>query len=235
MTDDGRAGSEMLDALGDRFLLLIGSLVSGNRKRAAVLAEEALRHGDGSHPGIMSQTLIEEMAQAQALKNSLINLPSVVPGLGTIVSLSLVGVENFYLLDQSVTLVLALCLIHGKDIEDRAVIDVLTVKVIGEVFGVKNRDTGEDSRTITREYVSRLLPMKYFSRGMDRGMRKILRRLVPMRSRSRLLPVGIGLGSSAVRAYDTVVNVGQATLRRLAKLPDARLAPSGKSDSGVVA
>ena len=228
MTDDGRAGSEMLDALGDRFLLLIGSLVSGNRKRAAVLAEEALRHGDGSHPGIMSQTLIEEMAQAQALKNSLINLPSVVPGLGTIVSLSLVGVENFYLLDQSVTLVLALCLIHGKDIEDRAAIEDFTVRVIGEVFGITNREMGEDSRSITREYVSRLLPMKYFSRGLDRGMRRVLRRLVPMKSRSRLLPVGIGLGSSAVSAYDTIVNVGQATLRRLPRIPDASPAASGR-------
>ncbi len=228
MADDGSTGSEMLDALGERFLLLIGSLISGNRKRAAALVEEARRRAGGSHPGIMSQTLVEEMAQAQALKNSLINLPSVVPGLGTIVSFSLVGVENFYLLDQSVTLVLALCLIHGKDIEDRASIEDLTVKVIGEVFGVTNRETGEDSRSITRGYVSRLLPIKYFNRGVDRGMRRIIRRLVPMRSSSRLLPVGIGLGSSAVSAYDTIVNVGQATLRRMARLPDARPAISGR-------
>lgn len=228
MADDGSTGSEMLDALGDRFLLLIGSLISGNRKRAAALAEEARRHTGGSHPGIMSQTLIEEMAQAQALKNSLINLPSVVPGLGTIVSLSLVGVENFYLLDQSVALVLALCLIHGKDIEDQAAVKELTMRVIGEVFGVTNRETGDDSRSITREYVSRLLPMKYFNRGVDRGMRRILRRIVPMRSRSRLLPVGIGLGSSAVSAYDTVVNVGQAALRHLARLPDAPPATAGR-------
>lgn len=218
----------MLDALGDRFLLLIQGLISGNLKRAAALAEEMHRRTGGSHPGIMSQTLIEEMAQAQAFKSSLINLPSVVPGLGTIVSFSLVGVENFYLLDQSVTLVLALCLIHGKDIEDRAAIEDFTVKIIGEVFGVTNQETGGDSRSITREYISRLLPMKYFTRGVDQGMRRILRRLVPIKNRSRLLPMGIGLGSSAVGAYDTIVHVGQATLRRLAALPDARPAVSGR-------
>ncbi|HPW69282.1 MAG: hypothetical protein M0R18_01770 [Deltaproteobacteria bacterium] len=227
MADEGREGPEMLDALGDRFLLLMAGLISGNLKRAAALAEEIRRRNGGSHPGIMSQTLIEEMAQAQALKNSLINLPSVVPGLGTIVSFSLVGVENFYLLDQSVALVLALCLIHEKDIENREAIEDFTVRIIGEVFGVTNQESGEDSRSITREYVSRLLPMKYFKRGVDRSMQRVLRRIVPMKSRSRLLPVGIGLGSSAVRAYDTIVHVGQAALRHLAMLPDAPPAISG--------
>ena len=40
MAYDGRGGAEMLDALGDRFLLLIQGLISGNLKRAAALAEE---------------------------------------------------------------------------------------------------------------------------------------------------------------------------------------------------
>jgi hypothetical protein len=218
MAEDGGKGSEVLDALGDRFLLLVGTLIRGNRKRAFMLAGDAQRHAAGSNAGIVSQNLIEEMAQAQAVKNSLINLPSVVPGLGTIVSFSLVGVENFFLLDQSITLILALCRIHGKDIEDQQGMEVFAVKIIGEVFGVTSGDKEESSRSITRDYVTRLLPMKYFSRGMDRGMRKILYRLMPASRRTRLLPAGIGLGSSAMSAYDTIVNIGQSTLKHLPRL-----------------
>jgi len=225
MVRDGGEGLPVLDVLGDRFLLLIRGLIQGNRKRAQTLALDEQMRAAGSNTGVMSQNLIEHMAQVQAVKNSLINLPSVVPGLGTLVSFSLVGVENFYLLDQSITLILALCLIHGKDIEDQQAVEEFVVGIIGEVFGVTSGDEQVNPRSVTREYVSRLLPMKYLNRGMDRGIRKILHRLVPLRRHSRLLPAGIGIGSSAVSAYDMVVNVGQTTLKRLPRFgnspPDA--------------
>ena len=136
MAEDGGKGLAVLDTLGDRFLLLIGSLIRGNRKRALMLARDAGKRSQGSSAAIVSQNLIEEMAQAQAVKNSLINLPSVVPGLGTIISFSLLGVENFFLLDQSIALILALCHIHGKDIEDQRAMEEFAVRAIAEVFGV---------------------------------------------------------------------------------------------------
>ncbi|HNR51804.1 MAG: hypothetical protein BWZ01_01941 [Deltaproteobacteria bacterium ADurb.BinA179] len=218
MAEDGGKGLAVLDTLGDRFLLLIGSLIRGNRKRALMLARDAGKRSQGSSAAIVSQNLIEEMAQAQAVKNSLINLPSVVPGLGTIISFSLLGVENFFLLDQSIALILALCHIHGKDIEDQRAMEEFAVRAIAEVFGVAHEGAEENFRSISRDYMTKLLPRKYFGRGVDRGMRKILSRLMPAGRRTRLFPAGIGLGSSAVSAYDTIVNIGQTTLRRLPRL-----------------
>ncbi|MCK7470997.1 MAG: hypothetical protein MZU95_09560 [Desulfomicrobium escambiense] len=56
---------------------------------------------------IAVQNLIEDLAQGQAIRNAFINLPSAVPGIGTIISWVLISVEDFFTLDQGVTLILA--------------------------------------------------------------------------------------------------------------------------------
>lgn len=215
MDSTGTGNSQLLDALGDRFLLLIDGLIEGNRKRALTLAGKAKESSGGANLSIVSQNLIEELAQSQAARNAFLNLPSVVPGLGTAVSLSLVAAENFYLLDQSVTLILALCSLHGKDLDDGRSVRNFAVGIIGEVFGVAGSGKLEDSRSVSRSYVARFMPMKYLNRGLNRGMRTLLKRLMPARRGSRLLPAGAGLAASALIAYDTIVGVGKETLGRL--------------------
>jgi hypothetical protein len=215
MDSTGAGNSQLLDALGDRFLLLIDGLIEGNRKRALALAGKAEESSGGANLSIVSQNLIEELAQSQAARNAFLNLPSVVPGLGTAVSLSLVAAENFYLLDQSVTLILALCSLHGKDLDDGRAVRNFTVGIIGEVFGVAGKEAPADTQSVSRSYVARFIPMKYLNRGLNRGMSTILKRLMPARRGSRLLPAGVGLGASALIAYDTIVSVGKETLGRL--------------------
>lgn len=218
MNNDQIKGSAVLDVLGDQFLLLMGNLVQGNMKRALRYAETAGKEVGKSGLNIASQGLIEDLAQAQALKSSVINSPSIVPGIGTFLSFWLLGVENFFLLDQSVTLIIALCRLHGVSVEDRQVMERFAVEVVGEVFGIGTIEKKEDFRAISREYVTKTLPMKYVNSGMNSGMRKLLRRLLPFRSRSRLLPAGIGLGASALSAYEMLVNIGQTTLKNIPNL-----------------
>lgn len=220
MNNDRTRGSDVLDILGDQFLLLMGNLVQGNMKRALRYADAARKEVEKSGMSIASQGLIEDLAQAQAVKNSIINSPSIVPGIGTILSFWLLGVENFFLLDQSVTLIIALCRLHGVSVDDRQAMERFAVEIVGEVFGIGTIEKKEDLRAISKEYVTKTLPMKYVNSGVSSGMRKLFRRLLPFRSRSRLLPAGLGLGASALSAYETLVNVGQTTLKNIPKLVD---------------
>jgi hypothetical protein len=208
----------MFDLLSDQFLLLMANLIKGNRKKALQFADDMRVDIERSGLAIVSQNLIEKLAQGQAVRNSLINLPSVVPGFGTILSFGLLGVENFFLLDQSVTLILSLCSLHGVQIDDIDAMQEFAVLVVGEVFGVSGIEKGENFRSISREYVTKTLPGQYVNTGVSRGVQKMLRRLLPFRKGSRLLPAGLGLGASALNAYETMVNVGQTTLKHLPAL-----------------
>lgn len=222
MSGDRTKGSLVFDLLSDQFLLLMANLIKGNRKRALQFADDMRTDMERSGLAIVSQNLIENLAQGQAVKNSLINLPSVVPGFGTILSFWLLGVENFFLLDQSVTLILALCSLHGVEIDDVDAMQEFAVVVVGEVFGISGVEKGEGFRSISREYVTKTLPGQYVNSGVSRGVKSMLRRLVPFRKGSRLLPAGLGLGASALNAYETMIQVGQATLRHLPALLNPR-------------
>jgi len=46
-------------------------------------------------------------------------------------------------------------------------------------------------------------------------VRKFLKRLLPFRRKSRLLPAGFGIVMSAVNAYEIIVKVGRITMARL--------------------
>ncbi len=214
MKEETGKGGEVLNAIGDQFLRLVGNLVRGNKKKGLRFA--AITRGEVRTMGmrIADQGLIEELAQAQAVKNAIINSPSIVPGIGTLLSFWLLGVENFFLLDQAVTLIIALVDLHEGPVDDQAALERFTVKVVGEVFGVADIDKA-DSRAIGREYFTKTLPLQYLSTGFTRGVKKVVRRLLPFRSNSRLLPAGFGLIASAYNAYETIVNVGQTTLKYL--------------------
>jgi hypothetical protein len=218
MDKESFRGSQVLDVLGDQFLLLVSNLIRGNMKRSLELAEKARAEAQTSGMSIACQGLIEDLAKAQAVKNSLINSPSIVPGLGTLLSFWLLGVENFFLLDQSVTLIISLCALHGAKVHDLKAMEKFAMQVVGEVFGIGNIDRKTDHHAISREYITKTLPGKYVNTGVNRGVRTLLRRLLPFKTGSRLLPAGLGLGASALNAYEVMVSVGQSTLKHLPRL-----------------
>jgi hypothetical protein len=223
MDRDRTKGSQVFDLLSDQFLLLMTNLIRGNMKRALKVADTARGDIEQSGLSIVSQNLIEGLAKDQALKNSFINLPSAVPGIGTILSFWLLGVENFFLLDQSVTLILALCSLHGADVSDIDAMEEFAVLIVGDVFGIGGTGKKEDFRAVSREYVTKTLPGQYVNTGVSRGVKRMLARLLPFRSGSRLLPAGFGIGASALNAYETLIKIGQATLKNL---PGLLKAPS---------
>jgi len=215
MKKDLRNETDIVSTISGRFRTLIRNLVQGNTRKAHSIAEAA-RQGiltDGSR--IAFQNLIEDMAQDQALRNALINLPSAVPGIGTLISLGLISVEDFFLLDQGVKLILAMCHLHGRDFDDPKAREDFVLMVLGEAYGLAPAGSEGDPDTIVRKLMTMMLPKRYMNIGINRAVRKFLRRLLPFRRKSRLLPGGFGVVMSAWDAYDTIVNVGQITLRHL--------------------
>ena len=81
----------IMQKMGTQFGVLIHHLVKGNMKKAGRLADSALNDTKVGDPGIVVQNLIETLAQEQAFKNGCLNLPSLFPGIGTLISFWLLG------------------------------------------------------------------------------------------------------------------------------------------------
>jgi hypothetical protein len=209
-------GEDILATINDQFRALIINLIRGNTKKAKSLADTARKDIMLNGERIAFQNLIEEMAQGQALRNSFINLPSIVPGIGTIISIALMSVEDFFVLDQGVRLFLTLCLLRGINLEDRTKLEDMVIGVLGEAYGLDLSGKKSNSDEIIKKFMTAMFPQRYVNIGVSRGVRKFLQRLLPFRRKSRLLPAGFGIIMSAVDAYETIVKVGQITLKNFA-------------------
>ena len=152
-----RSDTEILSAISGRFRRLITGLLKGNIKRARALAAQVRREipADGEH--ISFQNLIEDLAQGQAVRNAFINLPSAFPGIGTIISWALISLEDFFVLDQSVTLIMALCILHGVDPEDYEGMEEFAISVIGQAYGIETSGPASDSKAFVKRIHNKII------------------------------------------------------------------------------
>lgn len=215
MSTENQNKTEILNAISERFKRLIRDLLKGNMKRARALAAQVHQEipADGEH--IAFQNLIEDLAQGQAVRNAFINLPSAFPGIGTIISWALISVEDFFVLDQSVTLILALSILHGLDPEDQALLEEFALNIIGKAYGLEHTSPDSNSNALVKKFMIKLLPQRYVNFGLTRWVKAFIKRLLPFRRKSRLLPIGFGIIISAWDAYGTIVKVGQISLQEL--------------------
>jgi hypothetical protein len=201
-----------LNLVSGQFGVLVHNLVKGNLNRAHKISDQALENAEKYGMNISMQDTIEELANEQAFKSGIVNSPSIFPGVGTIISFFLLGTENFLILEQGVKLSLALLLMSGyKRGDDNLEAEV--IKIIGEAYELVDNTDNVDINTITEQYVTRVLPPLYLSRGFN----KILSRIFPTRNRFlKLLPV-FGIFYAAIEGYTMTVKVGQVSLRRIRK------------------
>ncbi|MBN2297295.1 MAG: hypothetical protein JXM72_01810 [Deltaproteobacteria bacterium] len=218
MNGDRQIGPKVSDTLGGQFRILIGNLIRGNEKKAQAIAQKAVNGTGDAGKAVAAQSLIEYMAQAQALKNAMINTPSIIPGVGTFFSFWLVGLEDFFLLDQSVKVILALCRLEGIPVERKhQALEDFIIQILGQTYGIADKGKESNTRSISNDFMIRMLPRKYANMMMNKGVHRVVRRILPFKRRSRLLPVGLGLAMSAYNAYDRIVAVGRLTLRNMGK------------------
>lgn len=215
MNTGQRIETDILSAMSGSFRTLIRSLVRGNTRSALSLAEMNRERLSSDGEKIAFQNLVEEMAQGQAIRNALINLPSVVPGIGTVIALGMIGIEDFFILDQGVKLVLAMRVLHGEGLEDGQDLENFVIEVLGEAYGITGSGRESGSDTVIRKIMTTMLPQRFVNIGVNKGVRKFLKRLLPFRRKSRLLPAGFGIVMSAVNAYEIIVKVGRITMVRL--------------------
>ncbi len=208
--------SAVVHAMSERFRRLIRTLVRGNARRARSLAARMRDQVDTLGEPIALQNLIEDMAQGQAFRNAFINIPSAVPGIGTVISWVLISVADFFTLDQGVTLILALGILGGLDPDDHQQMEDLAILVIGEAYGLEPSGPERDSGTVARKIITSLLPRRYVNIGASRWAKAFVKRLLPFRRKSRLLPAGFGIAMAAWDAYESIVKVGRIAQRELA-------------------
>ena len=201
-----------LNVISGQFGVLVHNLIKGNMNRAHKLSQHALENAGRYGMNICMQDIIEELANEQALKSGIVNSPSIFPGMGTVISFFLLGTENFLILEQGVKLALVLLLINGfKNGDDN--IEAEVIRIIGEAYELADNMDKTDVATITEQYVTRVLPPQYLSKGFN----KILSRIFPTRNRIlKLLPV-FGIFYAAIEGYTMTVKVGQVTLKRIKK------------------
>ncbi|HPI91686.1 MAG TPA: hypothetical protein PLT09_00330 [Deltaproteobacteria bacterium] len=215
MNEKNSGDTDIVGAISERFRTLLRNLLQGNVKRARSLFEQVRAEAQATGEQIAVQNFIEAMAQGQALRNAFINLPSAVPGIGTLISWVLISVEDFFTLDQSVTLILVLSMLRGLDPRNRGEMEELAILSIGGAYGLGPDEPERDSGKVVKGIMTRLLPQRYVNKGVNRWVKAFIRRVLPFRRKSRLLPAGFGIAMSAWDAYDTIVKVGRIALREL--------------------
>lgn len=216
MSTGFQAGEGLMSAINTisgQFELAIYNLIKGNIKRAKRIADNAMKDSSSYGMNICMQNVIEELANEQALKSGIVNSPSVFPGIGTIISFLLLGTENFLILEQGVKLATSLLIMNGfkpgtGDFEERIII------IIGQTYGIIDEKADADTHKITKDYLTKILPPQYISKGFN----KIVSRIFPTRNRIlKLLPV-FGILYAALEGYTMTVKVGQITVKYIKKL-----------------
>lgn len=205
------------ELIGRRFAVLIQGLVEGNLHRASKIARATRKRAESAGRTLAVRNLVEEAAQAQAARNAVINLPSALPGPGTIMAWLLMVVEDFFTLDRIVLLVLTLAILEGHDPEDREGLERLAVAVTARTYGMEPGKTGGIASRMAGRLFSRLLPERYAKKAVNRWIRNLVRRLLRLRRKSRLLPAGIGVAIAAWDAYNLLVKAGEHALEEIAK------------------
>lgn len=201
-----------LNVISGQFGLLVHNLIKGNMNRARKLSKRASENAGRYGMNICMQDIIEELANEQAFKSGVVNSPSIFPGMGTLISFLLLGTENFLILEQGVKLTLILLLMNGfKDGDDNLEEEI--IRILGKAYELADDTDKADISTITEQYVTRVLPPKYLSKGFN----KLISKIFPTRNRFlKLLPV-FGIFYAALEGYSMTVKVGQVALKRIKK------------------
>jgi hypothetical protein len=142
---------------------------------------------------------------------------AIVPGLGTVIAIGTATSQTFYALEQETELVLAIAMIHGRELADSDQRLMEALVVVGLAGGaVKLRDNllvaGGQKVTVA---ALRQLPEVWLGRAGSRVLARVLGRVVAERAVStvaRIAPLAIGMAVGAGFDYAAVTLLGRAAL-----------------------
>lgn len=206
--DDGgmQERQDLLSEMETGFVKLVGELAAGNLKKARRRARRSLEKSSG--PWAAAETLIDDEAEEQALKSAALNLPSVIPGIGTLIAFAMMGAADFLILDDCVRLILTLRVMYGLPVDDYAENREAVLRVLSQTL--KLNDTHAAGQAI----VGQMIPQRYINAFMNRGLSNALTRLTGRRG-LKLLPAGIGVAVSAFGGQRAIRQIGEAALSEI--------------------
>ncbi len=152
--------------------------------------------------------MIEDEADEQAIKSALINLPSVVPGIGTLIAFVMMGAADFLILDDCIRLILSLRIVYGLPVDGQDENRERVMRVLSQALAL------DDTKPAGQTLVGQVMPERYVSAFMNRGLTKVLSRLTGRRG-LKLLPAGIGVAVSAYGGQSAVRSIGAAALEQI--------------------
>lgn len=194
---------DLLTEIENGFEKLVRELAAGNIKKAGRLARHSLEKDSG--PWSAAERLIDEKAQEQSAKSAILNLPSVVPGIGTLISFVMMGAADFLILDDCVTLILCLRAMYGLPIDDADENRVKIMRVISVALKL------EENTAAGHEIVGKIMPDRYINVYLNRGLTNVLTYLTGKRG-LKLLPAGIGVAVSAWSGQRAIRRIGHAAI-----------------------
>ena len=160
----------MLKEINLQLQKLLLNMIRGNRRKSSAILASARKRHPAERPDQIAEAIIEELAEIQAVKNAMVNSPSVLPGVGTLIALGLMGIEDFFVLDQSIIMIMALHQLYDIPLEDDLRAQSSVIHILGQYYDV---DTSQDDETITRSVLAKVFPQRYAGKGLDKGMKRI--------------------------------------------------------------
>jgi UPF0271 protein len=181
-------------------------------------------------PDQLAKLLIRDTRRRVSATAAASGATAIVPGLGTIVALGTATSQSLYALEQETELVLAIAMIHGRELaeSDERLLEALVV--VGLAGGaVKLRDSlliaGGQQVTVA---AFRRLPGVWLGRAGSRVLTRVLGRFLAQRTVSvvaRVAPLAIGVAAGASFDWAAVTLLGRAAMTYYGRAPDVQVLP----------
>jgi len=223
--------------LPPRLRPVLGALSAVMRRREPAIRERVRRlreENPGLPPDQLARRLIRTTRRRVASTGAASGAAAILPGLGTVIAIGTATSQSLYALEQETELVLAIAMLHGRELADSDERLLEAVVVVGLAGGaVKLRDNlliaGGQRATIA---AFRRLPNVWLGRAGNRVLVRVLGRVLTGRAVSvvaRAAPLAIGVAAGAGFDWAAVTVLGRAAMRYYGRaaaidLPAASLA-----------
>jgi hypothetical protein len=194
--------------------------------RAVATREPAVRRQveelKAAHPGHsreeLARILIKDTRRRVVGSAVASGAAAIVPGVGTLISLSATAGQSLYALEQEVELVMAIAMLYGHELEGSEQRLMEALLVVGMAGGaVKLRDSvlvaGSQRVTVG---AFRHLPQAWMAHAGSHVLRRILTRVLRSRAAAsavRAAPVAVGMAAGAGFDWFAVSGLGRAAIR----------------------
>jgi len=180
------------------------------------------------HPNLdadaLSRLMIRSTRRRLASTAAASGAAAIVPGLGTVVAIGTSASQSLYALEQETELVLAIAMIHGRELADsdeRLLEALVVVGLAGGAIKLRDNVLIAGGQRITIEAFRRL-PGVWLGRAGSRVLTRVLGRALSQRAvgiAARAVPLAVGMAAGAGFDWAAVTLLGRSAMRYYSRTP----------------